>query len=181
MNALELFEFEEIENVEKEERERFKIKDLDAANWAFRKLAALEKKQLEYEDLAKKEKERIELWLQGETEKTNQSKRFFESLLEEYFYENKQIDPKFKISTPYGKVSSRKQQSQWEYDNEIVISSLKNAGLDSLIRIKEEPSKSEIKKALHVANGQVVTPDGEIIEGIKVTERPDAIVIKVEV
>ena len=181
MNALEKIEFEEIENVETEERERFKIQDLDAANWAFRKLAALEKKQSEYEELAKKEKQRIELWLKSETEKTNQSKRFFESLLEEYFYTEREKDPKFKISTPYGKVSSRKQQPQWEYDLEKVVTSLENAGLKELIRIKKEPVKSEIKKALQVVNGQAVTVDGEIIEGIRINERPDKVVIKPEV
>lgn len=187
MNALEKFEYEEIEEVivageeEQEEKERFRIQNLGGASWALRKLSVLEKKLQELEETAEKDIGRIQHWLAKEKEEISQSKRFFETLLEEYFYENRMHDPKFKISTPYGKVSSRKQQSSWEYDNEIVISSLKNAGLEDLIRIKEEPAKSEIKKTLQAVNGHAITSDGEIIEGIKIIERPDKVVIDVEV
>jgi phage host-nuclease inhibitor protein Gam len=182
MNALEQYELEEIGNLAEEiEKQRFKVDSLESANWCLKKLAVLEKEQQEKEELAKKEIQRIEEWLKSEKERIANSKRFFECLLEEYFVAEKEKNPKFKISTPYGKVSSRKQQPKWVYDNEKAINSLKQAGLNDLIKIKEEIDKNKLKKSVTIVNGQAVTEDGEILEGITVEEQPEKIVIKAEV
>ena len=157
---------------------RFTIENLDSANWAFRKLAAIERKRGEIKELADKEIERIKEWQEQEEKGLNNSKEFFEGLLTEYFIRQKEVDPKFKISTPYGKVSSRKQQPKWNYDNDKVIEWLKKNNSE-LIRIKEEPDKREIKKAYKVVGNSVVTENGEIVEGITVEDRPDSITVKV--
>ena len=158
--------------------ERFVVQDLDSANWAFRKLAAIEKKRAEIKELADKEVERIRNWQQQEEESLNNSKEFFEGLLTEYYVRQKEVDPKFKISTPYGKVSSRKQQPKWNYEDEKVLKWLRENDTE-LIRIKEEVNKAELKKKYQVAGNEVVTEDGEIVEGITIEERPDSINIKV--
>ena len=158
---------------------RFTIQDLDSANWAFRKLAAIEKKRKEIKTLADKEIERVKNWQQQEEEGLNNSKEFFEGLLTEYFVKQKEVDPKFKISTPYGKVSSRKQQPKWSYEDEKVLNWLKENDTE-LIRIKEELNKAELKKKYQVVGNEVITEDGEIVEGITIEERPDSINIKVE-
>lgn len=180
MNELLEMELEEaIDTVEAAEvGGRFTIQDLDSANWAFRKLAAIEKKRNEIKELADKEIDRIKEWQEQEQKGLNNSKEFFEGLLTEYFVRQKEVDPKFRISTPYGKVSSRKQQPKWNYDNDKVLEWLRKNNSE-LIRIKEEPDKREIKKAYKVVGNNVVTEDGEIVEGIKVEERPDSINIKV--
>ena len=91
-----------------QEKKRFRIENLEAANWAFRKLAAIERKKKEVQELAQKEIERIRAWEQQEISSLDNSKEFFEGLLKEYFAREREKDPKFKISTPYGKVSARK-------------------------------------------------------------------------
>ena len=157
---------------------RFTVQDLDSANWAFRKLAAIERKRNEIKELANKEIERIRQWQEQEEKGLNNSKEFFEGLLTEYFVRQKEVDPKFKLSTPYGKVSSRKQQPKWNYEDEKVLNWLKENDKE-LIRVKYEPDKREIKKKYEVVGNTVVTEDGEIVEGITVEERPDSINIKV--
>lgn len=182
MNALEQYELEEIGNLAEEiEKQRFKVDSLESANWCLRKLAALEKQQSEIDALAQKEIERIQNWQQSEKEKIDFSKRFFECLLEEYFRSEREKNPKFKLSTPYGKVSSRKQQPKWTYDDEKLLNSLESAGLKDFIRIKKEVDKAALKKAVTVLGGQAVTADGEIIKGITIEEQPEKIVIKPEV
>lgn len=163
---------------EGEAKERFKINDLDGANWAFRKLKAILEKENEIKGLMQKEIERIQNWAKDELDKLENSTQFFEGLLTEYFIAEKEKDPKFKISTPYGKVSSRKQQPKWNYDNDKVIEWLKENNMD-LVRVKHEPDKVAIKKTYKVAGTNVVTEDGEIVEGITIEERPDSINIKV--
>lgn len=185
MNELLKMEFEEIEDIlERAELtetftdDRFKIRDLDAANWAFRKLKAMDEKVKQVTDLASKEIERILEWKENELKQVGRSREFFEGLLIEYFVRQKEMDPKFKISTPYGKVSSRKSQPKWNYEDDRVLKWLKENDKE-LIRTKEEINKAELKKKYRVMNGQVVTEDGEIVEGITVAEQPDSISIKV--
>ena len=182
MNALEKFELDEMEQIKEElEQSRFKVDSLEAANWCFRKLAVLEKQQSEIDALAQKEIERIQNWQQSEKKKIDFSKQFFECLLEEYFRSEREKNPKFKLSTPYGKVSSRKQQPKWTYDDEKLLNYLESAGLKDFIRIKKEVDKAALKKAVEVVNGQAVTEDGEIIDGITIEEQPEKIIIKPEV
>lgn len=176
-----LFEMELQEAVEvSETQERFKIDNLEAANWAFRKLAAIERKKKEVQELAQKEIERIKTWEQQEIGSLDSSKEFFEGLLIEYFAREREKDPKFKISTPYGKVSARKQQPKWHYDDEKLVNWLLENDKE-LVRVKYEPDKNGIKKKYKIIGENVVTEDGEIVEGITIEERPEAINIKVEV
>ena len=174
-----LFEMELQEAVEvSETQERFKIDNLEAANWAFRKLAAIERKKKEVQELAQKEIERIKTWEQQEISSLNNSKEFFEGLLTEYFAREREKDPKFKISTPYGKVSARKQQPKWHYDDEKLVNWLLENDKE-LVRVKYEPDKNGIKKKYKIIGENVVTEDGEIVEGITIEERPEKVTIKV--
>ncbi|MFT9495855.1 host-nuclease inhibitor Gam family protein [Anaerosolibacter sp.] len=180
LNQLQVFEIEELKNMtEDESHARFEIKDLDGVNWVFRKIRANMSKKAELEALAKTEIERIQSWLAGETKQIDDSVNFFEGLLMEYAIKQRAADPKFKCSTPYGKIGFRKQPVKWEYEEEILVENLKKAGLNDLVRTKEEPNKTEIKKKLKVVNGKAVTEDGEIIDGITITEQDEKIDIKV--
>lgn len=180
MNTLFELELEEaLETIESEEtKERFKIENLDSANWAFRKLAALERKEKEITQLADAEKRRIATWEKEEKAQIQSSKDFFNFLLEEYYRGQRELDPKFKLSTPYGKVTSRKQQAKWNYDDEKVLEWLKENDAE-LIRVKEEINKAELKKKYQIVGSSVVTEDGEIVEGISIEEREPSISIKV--
>jgi len=176
MNLLEQYEIQE---VEQQEREGFKIESLDQVNWAFRKIKAFNTKKAEIEALAKAEIDRINNWKEKELSGITGSIEFFEGLLTAYAITQKKMDPKFKCSTPYGKIGFRKQQPKWEYDEEELIKSLKAAGMSDFIRTKEEPKKNEIKDAVTVVNGKAINSNGEILEGITVVEQGEAISIKV--
>lgn len=183
---MELIEAKETTEVAEMSGERFAIQDLDSANWAFRKLAAIERKRKEIKELADREIERIKDWQKQEEESLNNSKEFFEGLLTEYFVRQKEVDPKFKLSTPYGKVSSRKQQPKWNYEDEKLIGYLEHYKPE-LIKIKKEVDKNDFKKAVKEKDGFILMDDGkvvsnetgELIEGVTVEERPDSINIKV--
>lgn len=165
---LELNDMEEIvtENTE-EQKERFKIEDLGQANWAFRKLAALEQEEKEIDQLAKSEKSRIEHWEKTEKEKLKQSKEFFRYLLEEYYRGQSETDPKFRLTTPYGQVTSRKQQPKYTYKDDLIIESLKTRGLEKLVdeKVITTVNKNNLKKEIEVLEG-VVSLDGEIKENM---------------
>jgi len=182
LNPLQEIELDEIESIDEETRERFKISSINEANWAFRKLSALAAKENEVKSLAAAERERINLYEQRELKSIVNQRSFFESLLSVYAMDQKEKDPKFKLKTPYGSVGFRKQQPKWEYNDDILIKSLEDIGLDKLIRIKKEPDKAALKKTMKIMDGQVMDPEtGALVEGVTVTPQLDKINISVEV
>ena len=179
MNKLiqeELYEIEELEGARIDDR--FKVQDINSANWCFRKLKAIDEKEKEVEQLAKNEIERINAWKKEELEATEGSKNYFEGLLTEYYIKQREVDEKFKLSTPYGKVSSRKQQPKWNYEDEKVVDWLEENN-EKLIRIKKEVDKAAFKKFYEINGSNVVTEDGEIVEGVMIEERADTVSINV--
>lgn len=183
LQALELDEIQELnfQLPEEEVKQRYKIGDLDSLGWVLRKLNALDAKENEINDHATKELERVHTWKAKESKTIEESRQFFKMLIEEYAREQRANDSKWKASTPYGKVSFRKQQPKWNYDEQKALESVQTSGLDKFIRVKHELDKTALKASVDVReDGSVVdTETGAFIEGVTVTEQPDA--VKVEV
>lgn len=164
------------------EREAFSVKDDKAANWALRKIKHLQGQQESNNQLAQEEVDKIQEWNKGANDKLQRDIDYFQSLLANYAMEKRQEDPKFKkLELPNGKISFRKQQPQWDYDKKSIVNTLRDSGLSELIRMKEEPDATKIKKVLEVLNGRAINPDtGEIIPGITVIDREDAFKVEVD-
>ncbi|MDU4545284.1 MAG: host-nuclease inhibitor Gam family protein [Clostridium botulinum] len=154
-----------------ENQETFKITDLKGASWALRKIKECKENILEKEELAKVEKERIEEWLNNETKSDLVSLEYFNGLLLQYYKELKQKDPKAKISTPYGKVTSRKNK-KWNYGNEeTLLKYLNSNGYKNLIRTKQEINKTDFKESFLIKDGIVLDKNtGEVIPEISIVE-----------
>lgn len=187
INALLEMELDELQEItfqlpEAEVKERFQITNLDSLNWTLRKLAALDAQLLDKRELAAKEKARIQEWLDKETISIEQSREFFMGLIEQFARNQRSIDPKWKASTPYGKISFRKQQPKWQYDEKKALETLQEAGLEQYVRTKYELDKVALKDAAHVRDdGTVADPTtGLIIAGVTVTEQPEALKVEVD-
>lgn len=161
--------------------ESFKIEDEVQVNWALRKIKQLQDEKEKNVSLANAEIEKIEEWLNSMNDQVQQSIDYFQSLLAEYALKQRKNDPEFKsLKLPNGRIGFRKQQPKWEYDNTKLVESLKASERTDLIRIKEEPDKSAIKKAFQVVDDKVVdTETGQVIEGITVEQREDAFRVEV--
>ncbi|APH23687.1 hypothetical protein CF088_11405 [Clostridium botulinum] len=163
-----------------ESQETFKIENLKGASWALRKIKECKESILEKEELAKVEKERIEEWLNNETKNDLVSLEYFNGLLVEYYKELNQKDPKAKISTPYGKVTSRKNK-KWNYGNEeTLLKYLNSNGYKNLIRTKQEINKTGLKESFLIKDGIALDKNtGEVIPEISIVEEEN-INVKVE-
>lgn len=160
-----------------DEKPYFKIENLENAAWAFKKLQEVNKQFNEIQAFAQKEIDKIKAWADKETNTIESSKLYFEGLLQEYYRGLKADNPKAKISTPWGKVSTRKQPDKWTYNELDTIAWLKANQRNELVRIKEEIDKVEFKKLY--ANG-IDKSTGELIPGVKVEPQEEKIVISVE-
>lgn len=171
MDALRVVELNEIEEMETEQRERFEVHDLNSANWVFRKLSAINEKNKEIDALAEAERERITKWQEEEKKRNESNREYLESLLIKYYTEEKAKDDKFKLSTPFGSISARKQAAKFIYDEEKLMTFLKENNRSEWIRIKEEIDKVSLKKAVQVSGDVVVDENGEIIDGITIEDQ----------
>ena len=157
-----------------ESKESFKVKDLQSATWVFRRLREIEEKVNEITAVAIEEKERINDWLFNETKALQQDKEYFEGLLSAYYIQERAKNKRFKLSTPYGKVTIRKSK-KWNYDDEVVKEYIKAENLP-YIRIKEELDKTSLKKEFKDGINPIT---GEIVPGITI-EETESITIKAE-
>ncbi len=181
MNELQSSLNQYLEEQEQTERETFVVDTDEKANWALRKIKQAQQKQEESNALAIAEIEKIEAWNADEKEKAQRDIDYFQGLLAYYAVKKREEDPKFKSQKlPNGRIKFVKKQPKLNYDNQTVIDYLKKNERTDLIRTKEEPSKSEIKKAFVINEDKLVDPDtGEVVDGITVEYLDDE--FKVEV
>ncbi|MEY8763404.1 MULTISPECIES: host-nuclease inhibitor Gam family protein [Clostridium] len=156
----------ELREIEGQEQQGFIVNDLDQANWCFRKIRALNAKIAETKAFADKERERINIWEKAETKNAQDSIAYFESLLSDYYIRLKHVDPKAKVSTPYGKISSRK-SAKWNYNNEDELLSYLKENDSSLVKVKESVDKTELKKKY---KDGIDAETGEVLPGVSVSK-----------
>lgn len=171
MNILLEHDLQEVQGV----KEEFRVTDLQGATWALRKLRALNEKIEEINATAVEEISRINEWAEKEVKSLNDDKEYFEGLLSAYYVEERAKDKKFKLSTPYGKVTSRK-TTKYIYEDEQAIMDYCNTNEIDVIRVKEELDKTAFKKLCKDGVNQVT---GEIVPGVRV-ETVENISIKAE-
>jgi phage host-nuclease inhibitor protein Gam len=159
----------------------FAIENEEQANWALRKIRSFQEKKKEKIAFAESEIAKIDAWLESVNRKLENDIEYFQGLLASYAMKQRAEDPKFKtLKLPNGKISFKKQQPKWNYDDKKLLEWLKESDCDDLIRIKEEPNKSEIKKRFVVKDEFVVNSEtGELVNGITIEHREDAFEVKV--
>lgn len=170
---------QELESIEKSES--FQVTNLDSANWAFKKLEALKAKENEINEVAEKELDRIKYWQSEELASIEKDKEYFEYLVTDYYKREKENDKHFKLSTPYGKVTSRKGAKVFEVKNEQgVIDQLEQRGFTDFVKTTKKLNQADMKKAFNVSDdGTVIDDNGEVLDGIRMIEKPTSYSVKV--
>lgn len=164
-----------LQNDLQEVKDEFKVTDLQSATWALRKLTAVNEKINEINSVAVEEISRINEWAEKEAKSLNNDKEYFEGLLSAYYIEERAKDKKFKLSTPYGKVTSSK-RTKYIYEDEQAIMDYCNLNEIDVIRVKEELDKTSFKK---LCKDGVNQDTGEIVPGVRV-EVVESVSVKTE-
>jgi len=159
----------------------FKVTDLKSSDWAFKKINELEASIEEKKAYAESEIKRINDWLKADTESELASVDYFKFLLTQYYGELKAENPKAKLTTPHGKVTSRKQQPAITWDEQATIDYLK-ANDPELVKITEKFNKVDVKKLFSVKQVgdtlKLVDINGEMPDIANVAAQPDSITVK---
>lgn len=169
---------------EAQEREAFEITDLDSANWALRKMAALNVKLDEVKGLADRERDRIGQWEVQETKQINNSIDYFRGLLVKFYTKKRSEDPKFKLSTPYGYVRQATNK-KYDYNEDKLIEELNGT---EYVKTEYKVDKAKLKKDILLVpdkkvegSFKAVSADGVVLEGLTVTENTTYSIKAVEI
>ncbi len=166
-----MMELELQEALEEWEENTNEIKSLTEATDIMRKMRWVQEKKEENRAVADREIQRVEKWLEKENGKWESISRWYEGLILRWYAQQRQYSPKFKLSTPYGKVATRT-ITQYQYDDEKIIQWAESTNNQDLIRVKREVEKGKLKNRFkpvdpddpHSPLADVQT--GEIIEGV---------------
>ena len=171
---------EEEEEEEEEIRPAFVVDDDTKAEWCIRKIREKNQELATWKDHYEKLFAAVE-------KKINEDLDYFNMQLEIYL--RRQIEAGFAKKTktqenyalPSGKLVLKKQEPEYERDNDKIIAWLKENKMTELVKVKEEPNWQELKKKLVYMDGHMATAeDGEIVPGIKATKRPDKFAVEVK-
>lgn len=147
--------------------DRFIIDDPSKADWALMKLSEIRKRMDEIEKRAKIQEQRIFDWKVEELQKLSESEETFTFLLNEFMNANLVEDPKFKFSSPYGKISTRKSK-KWTYNDDALIDEYKDT---DLVKKTLKLDKNALKKRIEFVDGRAIdTETGQLVEGVSVEE-----------
>jgi len=158
-----------------EEREVFKVTNDEEAEWVIEKYNEEMLEKARYKESLQAKMEGLQEKLRKLENEEREAKERRDSYLIEYF---ESIDDKFKKKTktqekyrlPSGEIIKKYPNPEFKMDNNKLLKWIKANELD-YVEVKETPKWGELKKVIKVINGQVVTENGEIIEGVVVIER----------
>lgn len=160
----------DIDDYETEEREVFEINSLSGCDWCFERLKGIKENLDERKAYAEAEIEKYKEFIKSEEEKAANDIKYFEGLIKIYTDKRLEEDKNFKLKTAKGSASYGKVQKKWNYDEDLLLKDLEDKHLDEFIKVKKSVDKTSLKKSLTIAGDAVVDENGEIIEGIKITE-----------
>ena len=174
MSALDKLALAEMQEAE-EAREGFRVTDKGSADWCLRKIAAYRAEMAENQELVQAEIERLQQWLKAENEKAEQSIAYFSGCWRSGLEPSTSATSANVASACAWRIRLKKQQ-------QICCSGTKKCWyrmkkFSDLIQTVETYNKSNIKA--FIKKHCEITPDGvpvmattgEIMSGVKVTER----------
>lgn len=160
------------------DRERFRITDDGAAEWAIRKLHTLRSKMEENRRIAEAERQRIESWLEHANEALTDDAHYFEGILGEYALTQRVEADRKSITLPHGTVKTRASRRRYDVADAESFLAWARDNAPHLIRVTEAPKKSEFGEVLDVREGHVIdTQTGEIVPGVAASDEPPSVTI----
>lgn len=153
-----------INNLTNEIVEHETVSDLEVTTSVMKKVRFLKNLIEENSKVANLEISKIKEWEDSENRYLTDKMKHYENILIEYFKQEVEKNPKFKLSTPYGKVTKRA-NTKWIYDEYEIVQYLEENNITNLITINKSIKKAEIKKLY--PNG-VDIETGEVISGITI-------------
>lgn len=176
-----MLEFDEIEEIESEERDGFSIKTDDMADWAIGKIKEEKAEADRLLDLIKKKREDLEHQEQQIRDDYERRTSFLRMHLQMYMETVKAKETKTQKSYKLlsGSLVMKKPSTVYVHDDEALVAWLEANGFGEQVKIKKTPAWADIKPILTSSDGKVVIAlTGEVVDGVTVQEVPGKFEVK---
>ena len=154
------------EVLEENLEEGLEVTDNEIATSIMKRLKYVNMLKEENTAIAEKEIQKIRAWEDEVNSELDQKVKYYEEVLIEFYKKQQELNPKYKLDTPYGKVTKRKSK-KWSYDEEAIIEFLEENMYIDMINIEKSIKKNDIKKAFPEG---IDTSSGQVIDGITIVE-----------
>ena len=162
------------------EQEGFTIDNDNKAEWALRKISEERAETQRFVNICNTMISEYQFKAQQAQDKLEQKTSFLIAQLEAYF----KTVPKHETKTqatyklPSGTLKLKKQQPEFSKDEEKLLTWIKANGYIQT-KVKEMVDWAEFKKLLKFEGENAIDRNGEIVDGIKVVERPDKFEVEI--
>lgn len=172
INQQELDQALEVYEAVGDERDKWRIQDEEGANKHMRIVRSIDARAQAADETKRREVARIEGFYDAQIDEMNSKAEFFRQLLVDWYNRQREVDPKYQLKTPWGKVTSRRTKSPQWLDENTTLAWLKASGHADLVKVEESIRKADLKKAINEADGHHIDPaTGEIVPGVEVVEK----------
>ena len=168
------------------EKERFAVTDEASAEWCLEKLEENEKARALIDEQYKQMTARYEKWRADALAELDGSDAYLKGLLLPWAQEKVADGKKKSVKLPSGRVGFRAGGEIWKMGDEKVeattpaLLAFVKENDDSFVKVQESVRWGDYKKTLNVMkNGRVATSDGQIIEGMTVTQGAPSFYVEV--
>ena len=165
-------------------RERFEVDNDMKAEWVLSKIRRIRADQKKETDELDRQMQFYRDQADIVNKKADDEVAFFESMLTEYFASRmedgftKSTKTQISYKLPTGKLVLKKQAPEYERKDDELLPWLK-ANRPDLVKVTESANWAELKKSVKINGENVVTADGEVVPGVKVTVREDKFEVEV--
>lgn len=165
-------------------REKFTVDNDMKAEWCLSKIRNVRAEQKREKDELQRQMQFYQDQIDIIDKQAQDDVDFYESMLIPYFADRleggftKASKTQTTYKLPTGKLILKKQEPTYDRNNAELIPWLK-ANRPELVKVEESPNWAELKKTVKVVGESVVTSDGVVIPGVKVTEREDKFDVEV--
>lgn len=161
--------------------EEWQIRNDQDAEWA---LTKIREEETDVKRLVNACQAQIDFYngrIQQEQERLEQSTGYLKSLLLNYFgqVQHRKTKTQESYKLPSGTLKLKQQSPKYTQDNKVLLQWLKDRKMEEYVQVKESPKWGELKKTTKVVGNKVATQDGEIVEGVTVTEQAPIFTVEV--
>ncbi|AME03340.1 host-nuclease inhibitor Gam family protein [Selenomonas sp. oral taxon 136] len=171
---------------ENAEKKPFEVTDEASAEWCLEKLEENEKTRALIDEQYKQMTARYEKWRADALAEIDGSDAHLKGLLEPWVAEKIADGKKKSVKLPSGRVGFRAGGEIWKMGDEKVeattpaLLAFVKQDDDSFVKVQESVRWGDYKKTLNVMkDGRVATSDGQIIEGMTVTQGAPSFYVEV--
>ena len=172
---------------ENAEKKPFEVTDEASAEWCLEKLEENAKARKLVNNQFAEMVYRYEKWKSDSLQELNRSDKYLKGLLQTWAVEKLADGKKKSVNLPSGRVGFRAGGEIWKMGDEKIeattpaLLAFVKENDDSFVKVQESVRWGDYKKTLNaMKDGRVATSDGQIIEGMTVTQDAPSFYVNIE-